>query len=200
MNFHFVENFIGDSLINLPIFPNLYVISFGTCNNIEIRKNNFATFRKLRILSFWNSTIRLLEQGSLENLPSLKTIIFDWDVDPSFSSQQRQYIFRFHCSPQYEWLRELLSDRPRLISPVQECEIYKFPAENRDGLQIRQICNNQYSKLYYRFDCSQNSLTGKATGYSTNPFWVCDAGLFYGRESSRLCSLMLNSTLMPFGS
>ena len=124
------------------------------CSKLEIYRDSFIFFRRLRLLTFLNTDILLFEEGSLDSLVSLQTLSLDQDVKSPPRYEQYVYMRRFHCEKEFSWLRTVIANRPHLIKPRQIGEIYLFPEEHRQGSTLGEIANGPFDQPWFSMDCN----------------------------------------------
>ena len=141
-------------------FPVIQVFFLQRCSDIEILRTDLQVFPALRALFlFRGSTIRSIEPGSFDELPYLRHITFENGFDTSKPLPQTalDQLRLLHCDPQYTWLRVFLRERPYLIAPIAEFEIF----------DVGGIANSAHLKkdIFIPVNCSLESLVGGA-GFS----------------------------------
>lgn len=130
---------------------NMLELKFYRCYDIVITKQAMLGYGQLRLLNLVLSTIKSLEQGSLESLMELKLLVLDSEFNPRRDAGFSAYLRRMHCSPEYAWLRNYLWTKPGLLGPRESGEVYT----------IGNWRNRQYNfrDAYYPVDCAREDLT-----------------------------------------
>ena len=108
-------------------FPVMQHLLLGRCSDIEIQRTDLRVFPALRVFDLWSgSTLRSIEPGAFDELPYLRHITFEKGFDTSKPLPQTalNHLRLLHCDPQNTWLRVFLRERPYLIAPNAEGEIY----------------------------------------------------------------------------
>ena len=137
-------------------FPVIQVFFLQRCSDIEILRTDLQVFPALRAFFLWQgSTIRSIEPGSFDQLPYLRHITFDtFDTSKPLPQTALDQLRLLHCDPQYKWLRVFLRERPYLIAPKAEGEIF----------DVGGFVNSAYLKkdIFTPVNCSLESLVGGA--------------------------------------
>ncbi|XP_055343680.1 uncharacterized protein LOC129591859 [Paramacrobiotus metropolitanus] len=115
----------GNILKNLNL-PHLLGLGFWQCQNINIPDDALYSYKNLRMLEFGDSTVDFMSQTAISSLPNLKLLALEYDVEPPFRLSQAKYIWKLHCSCDYQWLRDILIDKPFLIAEKQWGEIHQY--------------------------------------------------------------------------
>ncbi|XP_055334999.1 uncharacterized protein LOC129586039 [Paramacrobiotus metropolitanus] len=148
-------------------FANLQVLTFGRCIDLRIKKSDFKFLPMLRVVTFLDTTILYLEEGTFTNLPKLLVIAWHSELQPNFGTIKRQlasggddhghiaermvaYLKRMHCDCEFAWLRRWLHESGMLEHAPKGSEVYNF---NDDELfVIPEITRND---IYIPIDCAK---------------------------------------------
>ena len=141
-------------------FPVVQYLGLGRCSDIEILRSDLQVFPALRIFSMaQGSTVRSIEPRSFDELHYLRHISFEngFDISQPLSQVALDHLRLLHCDTQYKWLRVFLSERPYLIAPKAEGEIFVVGGIQNGGYLEKDI--------FIPVDCSSKRLVGGA-GFS----------------------------------
>ncbi|XP_055329743.1 uncharacterized protein LOC129582278 [Paramacrobiotus metropolitanus] len=151
--------------------PNLLEFDIRNCRDFEVEKADFASSRLIRWIEFVNTTIRVLEKGTFSDLPALRLLSLESQLNTfnEFSGDVREYIKRIHCSCEFKWFRRWWDQR-RLLHQAQDFSVYQIqpfhlgnPARNK-------------SYVYLPVDCAADSFPAgtKAIDFAQDGFSIND--------------------------
>lgn len=106
--------------------PNLLAFGLIDCHMLIIRKADFLNNIRIRIITFVNVTIRMLETGTFMNLPHLRHLGLQYDLDQPMSQIQAVHLFHLYCGCRFSWLRSWLNRHPNLGHFKQSKEIFQL--------------------------------------------------------------------------
>ncbi|XP_055356249.1 uncharacterized protein LOC129601461 isoform X2 [Paramacrobiotus metropolitanus] len=136
-------------------FSNLLHFWLVNCHGMEIKKTDFSQSNKIRAILFENTTIELLEQGTFTDLPSLRVLSLEFNMNPmaAFGTPTLEYMKKLHCGCEFHWFRDWWENNPQLLRKAAEGEVYSIP---------QSWMNSAYSKenIYLPIDCSVNPFPG----------------------------------------
>ncbi|XP_055340343.1 uncharacterized protein LOC129589568 [Paramacrobiotus metropolitanus] len=111
-------------------FVNLLHFELHHCHGLIIQKADFAISQRLRIITFYNTTVNVLQPGSFTDLPELRILSLealpDSQKNHNFEPSFRDYLHRLHCSCEFAWYRSWWRSNPALRLRVQTGELYSF--------------------------------------------------------------------------
>ncbi|XP_055340322.1 uncharacterized protein LOC129589551 [Paramacrobiotus metropolitanus] len=177
-------------------FENLIHFELYHCHNLIIEKADFTMYQRLRIITFYNTTVNALQSGSFADLPELRILSLEalsnsqknYNFEPTF----REYLQRLHCSCEFAWYRSWWRNSKALRLRVQTGELYSFegPSEgtffnsdpfikedlyhpincHADPFPLSTEWINYYTQIEYSVNeplCNQTSATSSAAKLST---------------------------------
>ncbi|XP_055348127.1 uncharacterized protein LOC129595225 [Paramacrobiotus metropolitanus] len=139
----------------------------ANCADIDVKRADFQRSRKLRIIVFWNCTIRSLEVDAFGDLPDLRIVSLEYGVYTShkaiiepaavFEERHRDYLWRLHCGCEFVWFRRWWRSQPALLrTAVEQGDVYTFCTTWRSGWMSRE-------DIYVPIDCAVEIPTGADT-------------------------------------
>ncbi|XP_055340978.1 uncharacterized protein LOC129590029 [Paramacrobiotus metropolitanus] len=145
------------------------------CFDLDIKKSDFKASKKLRMIAFFNSTIRTLEAGTFMDLPFLSVLtleqlhqyVNETKVPATFDQHFRDYLSRLHCNCNFAWFRRWWSTNSALLRTVERSEIYSFI-----GAWSNPVITKE--EMYVPIDCAeavpfgQGNVNFNQTEYSLN--------------------------------
>ncbi|XP_055329685.1 uncharacterized protein LOC129582241 [Paramacrobiotus metropolitanus] len=98
---------------------NLHQFQMVGCRRMIIRKQDFAQFRKLLVISFTNTTLQILEKDTFINLEQLHLLQWHDKIQnfPVFTQEMQDLLKYLHCSCELEWFRRWWEESKILKSP-----------------------------------------------------------------------------------
>ena len=141
-------------------FPVMQDLTLSQCSSIEILRTDLQVFPALRVFYMGSgSTVRSIEPRSFDSLPYLRHINFEhgFDTNKPLPQSALDHLRLLHCDPLYKWLRVFLRERPYLIAPKEEGEIFDVGGlVNKASLK---------KDIFIPVDCLSESLVG-GVGFS----------------------------------
>ncbi|XP_055356131.1 uncharacterized protein LOC129601357 [Paramacrobiotus metropolitanus] len=138
----------------LPL-SNLLALQIFSCNNLIVKKNDFAPFKHIKFLDFFLTSFASIEPNTFTDLPQLKSLLLEAESKAEIAA-----IRKIHCDCDYAWLRNWLDANPHLLSDRDEGELY--------------IIGNHLSKrvfrstAFYAVDCALPTLFIANADYDYN--------------------------------
>lgn len=119
---------------------------------------------RLKELVLFLCTVRYIESGSFENLPSLQLFAPDYGITTENAGEFKVHLRKLHCDPTYRWLREYLELNPKLINPKEPAEVYMI------GSFRSSLWN--YRDIFFAVDCTKDNLLGsdRQQAFSVNDY------------------------------
>ncbi|XP_055340980.1 uncharacterized protein LOC129590032 [Paramacrobiotus metropolitanus] len=111
-----------------------YDVFGGT--DLDVKTSDFQYSQRLRMVSFFQSTIRTLEEGSFTNLPALKVLTLEGllnmtELGQAYDQAMQDYLRRLHCSCKFAWYRRWrmnnMSLLPSTANDSSVTTIYRLP-------------------------------------------------------------------------
>ncbi|XP_055348084.1 uncharacterized protein LOC129595182 [Paramacrobiotus metropolitanus] len=155
--------------INTLNLFNLVHVAMMDCRDLDVKRKDFQRTKKLRVIEFWNATIRTLEVNVFSDLPAVRVVALELDIISSsapvpgtpvdvLDHRVRDYLFRLHCSCEFAWYREWWQNNtaPLRHTEVPEGGVYIFPSSWQ---------NQQYRRgeLFLPIDCAVEIPTAAAS-------------------------------------
>ncbi|XP_055345214.1 uncharacterized protein LOC129593057 isoform X2 [Paramacrobiotus metropolitanus] len=132
-------------------FPNLLNFELHNCRAMVVKKTDFWSSIKLRMILFANTTLRSLEENTFTDLPALRLISLEKGFSEMevFSKDIRNYLQKLHCGCEYEWFRQWWS-KNQLLRSVDRSQIFHIPTNSwhNDNVTKRD--------MYLPIDCAAN--------------------------------------------
>ncbi|XP_055340321.1 uncharacterized protein LOC129589550 [Paramacrobiotus metropolitanus] len=136
-------------------FVNLLHLELHHCHNLIIEKTDISVFQQLRITTFRNSTVHVMQPGTFTDLPEMRIISLEalsaTQKNQNFEAPYREFLRRLHCSCEFSWYRSWWRSNKQLRLKAQIEELYSF-----DGPTSALLCNDEFSKegLFHPINCS----------------------------------------------
>ncbi|XP_055357371.1 uncharacterized protein LOC129602393 [Paramacrobiotus metropolitanus] len=132
-------------------FPNLLNFELHHCRAMVVKKTDFWSSIKLRMILFANTTLRSLEENTFADLPALRLVSLEKGFSEMevFSKDIRNYLQKLHCGCEYEWFRQCWS-RNQLLRSADRKQIFNIPTNSwhNDNVTKRD--------MYLPIDCAAN--------------------------------------------
>ncbi|XP_055339262.1 uncharacterized protein LOC129588794 isoform X2 [Paramacrobiotus metropolitanus] len=136
-------------------FTSLLDFQLYDARSLVIEKKDFATSKRLRIVVFYNTTLKTLQQGTFTDLPDLQILSLEalfedqkyYNFDPSF----RSFLRDLHCSCKFAWYRTWWQADKKLRIRVDAGDVYSFDARYIELL----LESSEFNKedLYHPVNC-----------------------------------------------
>ncbi|XP_055335035.1 uncharacterized protein LOC129586064 [Paramacrobiotus metropolitanus] len=149
-------------------FLNLQELKIFNCWDMRIKKSDFYSVHKLKLIIFEQATVLYLEEGTFTNLLELRAIAWHkklpynfgtriheppYDInhiinDYSFLVRSRQnYLERIHCDCEFSWLRKWLHQKNLLKAVPGNSEIFYYATGGGNS-------DVEVSDVYIPIDCA----------------------------------------------
>ncbi|XP_055342329.1 astacin-like metalloendopeptidase [Paramacrobiotus metropolitanus] len=112
---------------------------------LVIRRQDFNTSHKLRIIAFLNCVIQSVEADSFFYLLDLRVLTLERDTSPAEVKKQR-------CHPRFAWYRQWLSRHSYLIKDRERGGLYKMKPDAFHGLWSPQFTQTSLFRQDVRCD------------------------------------------------
>ncbi|XP_055345228.1 uncharacterized protein LOC129593067 [Paramacrobiotus metropolitanus] len=108
--------------------PNLLNFELHNCYDMVVKRADFWSSIKLRMILFANTTLRLLETDTFTDLPALRLLSLEKGFSEMevFNKNVREYLHHLHCGGEHKWFRQWWSSNGLLHSANRK-EIFNIP-------------------------------------------------------------------------
>ncbi|XP_055340319.1 uncharacterized protein LOC129589549 [Paramacrobiotus metropolitanus] len=173
-------------------FTSMLDFQLYDARNLVIVKKDFTTSKRLRIVIFYNTTIKTMQQETFTDLPNLQILsleaLFEDQKYYNFDQSFRSFLQNLHCSCEFAWYRSWWRKNKKLRMRAQIGDIYSFDGRYSD--EVFDSSGFGKEDLYHPVNCRADPFpfgTEWINYYTQIDYSVneppCDASIMHGSNA-----------------
>ncbi|XP_055344434.1 uncharacterized protein LOC129592426 isoform X2 [Paramacrobiotus metropolitanus] len=145
---------VTSRLIDLN-FTSMLDFQLYDARNLVIEKKDFAASKRLRIVVFYNTTIKTMQHGTFTDLPNLQILsleaLFEDQKYYNFDQSFRSFLRNLHCSCEFAWYRSWWRANKKLRIRTEVGDVYSF--DGRFTTELLENSGFDKEDLYHPVNC-----------------------------------------------